>query len=50
MSRHLKSKKNLVKLSQNRVVIPKKNPIKRNVKVPDFIQKIKNYNISLIKD
>ena len=36
MSRHLKNEKHLENISQNRVIIPKKNPIKRNVKVPDF--------------
>ena len=36
MSRHLKSKKHLENISQNKVIIPKKNPLKGNVKVPDF--------------
>ena len=36
MSRHLKSKKHLEKISQKKVIIPKKNPIKRNAKVSYF--------------
>ena len=42
MSGHLKSRKHLKNISQNEVIIPKKKPIKRNVKVPDIVTKDKN--------
>ena len=52
-SRHLKSMKHLEKISQNKVVVPRRNPMKRVVreqfKVPDFDIKKKLDFILLIE-
>ena len=48
MSRDLKSKKHLENISKNKVFIPRKNPIKRNVKVLDF--DIKDENLYYFTD
>ena len=52
-SRHLESKKHLENISQNKVIVPKKNPIKRvvkeEIKVVDIDVRDENLNIALIK-
>ena len=54
MSRHLKSKKNLENTRQNKVIIPKKNPIKsvvkEEIKVSDIDTEIENQYYSTDKN